>query len=223
MTVESSINLLFHGVGQASRSMEPGEEAYWVTPTLLDEVLDLAVQRCRVSLSFDDCNNSDVTIALPALISRGLRATFFPISLRLGSPGSLSQDGLREIASAGMPIGSHGRRHIAWRRLPAAVATEELVTARRELEDVVQQPVKEAACPFGAYGRSTLHQLRGLGYTRVYTSDSARTSPSEWLQPRYAITSNLDIEVIRDLVDRRGMGMTRHLDQLRVVVKTHRR
>lgn len=223
LTVEAPINLLFHGVGRPGRGMEPGEDAYWVTPALLDEVLDFIVQRPRVSLSFDDCNSSDVEIVLRALTSRGLRATFFPISIRLGSPGSLSCDGLREIASAGMPVGSHGRRHIPWRRLPAAVATDELVTARRELEDVVQQPVTDAACPFGAYGRSTLQRLRGLGYTRVYTSDGARSSPGDWLQARYTITSNHDIGAIRRLVDHCGLGVARHADQLRVVVKAHRR
>lgn len=220
--VEYPINLLLHGVGTAGREMEPDEDMFWVTRTLLGEILDLALERPEISLSVDDCNTSDVEIILPALTSRGLRATFFPISSRLGRAGSLSGDGLREIASAGMRVGSHGRRHISWRRLPESVATEEFVTARRELEEIVQQGVNDAACPFGAYDRSTLRQLRSHGYDHAYTSDAARASAVSWLQPRYTMTSSDDIGGIRRLVDRGGLGTTRQLDKLRVAVKTHR-
>lgn len=223
LMVDAPINLLFHGVGEPKRSLEPGEERYWVTPRLFLEVLDLAVQRPQVSLSFDDCNRSDVEIVLSALSARGLGATFFPISARLGSPGNVSHDGLREIASAGMVIGTHGRRHIPWRHLSAAAATEEFVTARMELEDVVQQPVSAAACPFGSYGSSTLESLRGLGYTRVYTSDAARSTAHAWLQPRYTITSNQDLLRIRQLVDHGGLGPARHVNRVRLFLKSHRR
>ena len=43
-------------------------------------------------ISFDDGNASDLEIGLPALLERGLTATFFVLAGRLGRPGSLDAD-----------------------------------------------------------------------------------------------------------------------------------
>lgn len=216
------VNLLFHGVGRPRRAVEPGEEQYWVTPDFLSAVLDVAVEQPFVRLSFDDCNASDADTVLPALVSRGLWATFFPISGRVGSAGSLSEQGVREIAAAGMNVGTHGRRHIAWRRLAASAATDELVTAREELEQLVQQPITEAACPFGAYEWRTLRTIRGLGYHKLFTSDGARAPAEQWLQPRYTLRSDQTIDEVKALVTRGGLGVSRYRDRARVKVKQRR-
>ena len=82
--------------------------------------------RCRgqpgMELSFDDGYASDMEIALPALLERGLSARFFPLAGKLGRPGYLTAAGVRELAAAGMALGSHGMRHrsgAAWTRGPA--------------------------------------------------------------------------------------------------------
>ena len=48
--------------------------------------------------------------------------------------------------------------HRPWRELGDSALHEELVDAKRILEDVVGRPVTEAACPFGSYDRRVLRR-----------------------------------------------------------------
>jgi peptidoglycan/xylan/chitin deacetylase (PgdA/CDA1 family) len=215
----ASVNLCFHGIGTPQRQLEDGEDVYWITEQVFADVLDLLDGRPDVRLSFDDGNASDHAIALPALQSRGLTATFFPIADRLDQAGSLATEQLRELVAAGMDIGTHGLRHRPWRGLTDAQAEEEFVVARQRIADAVGRPITEAACPLGRYDRATLARLRRLGYSRVYTSDRARCRDESWLQPRYSLWSSDTAGSIREIVQRRPSAKQRLLDGARIAVK----
>jgi peptidoglycan/xylan/chitin deacetylase (PgdA/CDA1 family) len=184
---ERSINLTFHGVGDHGRALEAAEEHVWLSAADFEAVLDAAVGRDDVRITFDDGNASDVAHALPALSRRGLSATFFVVAGRLGEPGFLDADDVRALAAAGMTIGCHGMRHRPWRRLDDRDLVEELVESRKVLEAVVERPVTGAACPFGAYDRRVLRSLRQSGYEQVYTSDTGMATPDRWLQVRNTV------------------------------------
>jgi peptidoglycan/xylan/chitin deacetylase (PgdA/CDA1 family) len=184
------INLTFHGIGSAARPLEPGESRVWVSQEQFLSLLNAAVSRDDVAITFDDGNASDVEQALPALHTRGLRATFFVVAGRLGTPGFLDEDGLRALAAAGMEIGCHGMHHRAWRGLEERALHEELVEGRAILERVVDRQVARAACPFGAYDRRVLNTLRRSGYQHVYTSDRGTSRPDDFLQPRNSVGPN---------------------------------
>ena len=126
-------NLTFHGVGEPPRELAPGEAAVWLDEPRFLAVLDAVRDRDDVRLSFDDSNRSDVDVALPALVDRGLTATFFVLAGRLDEPGHLGVDDLRRLVAAGMRIGSHGLHHRDWRSLEASELTAELVDSRRLL------------------------------------------------------------------------------------------
>ena len=181
------INLTFHGVGEPERALEPGEAGVWMSRRRFAAVLDAVAGRDDVRVTFDDGNASDLEHALPALADRGLRATFFVVAGRLGARGFLDAAGVRTLADAGMAIGCHGMRHRPWRALDDDALREELLDARRALEDVVQRPVVAAGCPFGSYDRRVLGALRRYGYERVYTSDRGTARTSAWLQARNSI------------------------------------
>ena len=135
-------------------------------------------------LTFDDGNKSDVTVALPELIRRGLRAEFFVCPGRFGAPGFVDADDVRGLRDAGMSLGSHGMDHVPWRKLGEPAINREIVQAKQLLEATIRAPVETAACPFGAYDRRTLRTLRDAGFTRVYTSDRGWAGAHEWLVPR---------------------------------------
>jgi peptidoglycan/xylan/chitin deacetylase (PgdA/CDA1 family) len=181
------INLTFHGIGEPGRALEPGEEDVWVGRGRFGSILDAIAGRRDVRITFDDGNASDVVHALPALRRRGLRATFFVVAGRLGTPGFLDHAGVRALADARMTIGCHGMRHQPWRELDDDALREELRDGRALLEDIVAQPVALAACPFGSYDRRVLRQLRRYGYERVYTSDRGTARGEAWLQPRNSL------------------------------------
>jgi peptidoglycan/xylan/chitin deacetylase (PgdA/CDA1 family) len=188
----STLNLTFHGIGAPARELDPGEAAVWVRPDRFGAILDAVAWRPDVRITFDDGNVSDVQHALPALRRRGLTGTFFVVAGRLGEPGFLDAEGVRALAAAGMTIGCHGMRHRPWRRLDADALHEELVEAKRILEDVVGRPVTQAACPFGSYDRRVLRALKRSAYRHVYTSDRGRAHAGDWLQTRTTIRATDD-------------------------------
>jgi peptidoglycan/xylan/chitin deacetylase (PgdA/CDA1 family) len=184
------INLCFHGIGTPPDGVPAEEASYWIGVGTFRRVLDLIAGRRDVRISFDDGNTSDVTVALPDLRERGLAADFFVIAGRLEDSGSLSADDVRRLRLAGMGVGSHGMHHRVWRRLGPTEQHEELVVARRLLEEILDEPVDTAACPLGRYDHTTLAALRRLQYTRVYTSDRALARSGTWRQARFSLRAH---------------------------------
>lgn len=181
--------LCLHGVGSPGRAIEDGEERFWITPERLHETLDVVAASPRpVELTIDDGNASDHSEILPALIERGLHATFFIVTDRIGQPGSLTSSQIRELHEAGMGVGIHGATHSPWRDLSDAELDRELSAAGKALADVVGARIRLAACPRGSYDRRVVAALRRHGYERMYTVDGGASRPSAWARTRYTMT-----------------------------------
>ncbi|MGH7996961.1 MAG: polysaccharide deacetylase family protein [Opitutaceae bacterium] len=150
-------------------------------------MLDVIRSRADVRITFDDSNASDHAIALPALLDRGLRAKFFVVAGRLDREGYLNREQVRSLVAAGMQIGSHGMYHQRWVGLSPSGSALEIQGTKNTLENLVEMPVLDAACPFGSYDRRTLSQLRHAGFATVYTSDGCRADSAAWLQPRFSL------------------------------------
>lgn len=181
------LNLVFHGIGTPGRQLRPGEDRKWLSLDAYRSILDELVTWPSVRLSFDDGHASDLEHAVPELEQRGMSATFFVLAGRLSEPGSLSADGVGELARRGMTIGSHGMDHRSWRRMDERTRGRELVEARALIAQAAGQPVDQAALPWGEYDRSALTSLRELGYAAVYTKERQRARPGAWLQPRFPV------------------------------------
>jgi peptidoglycan/xylan/chitin deacetylase (PgdA/CDA1 family) len=199
----SIVNLTVHGIGPPARELDPDEADAWVTVEQFEQVLDAATGRDDVHITFDDGNASDVEVALPRLLERGLSAEFFVLAGLLGEPGRLGADGVRELVRVGMPVGSHGWAHRDWRRVDAAQAAQEFVEAHRVLAELTRRPVSAVAVPFGSYDRHVLGRLRRANVTRVYTSDGGRARPNGWLQPRNSLRSDLGPQWMAHVLDGR--------------------
>jgi peptidoglycan/xylan/chitin deacetylase (PgdA/CDA1 family) len=194
------VNICFHGIGTPRRTLEPGEDRYWVSRDQFHAVLDQVATWPSVRISFDDGNASDAEIGLPALKDRGLRADFFVVAGRLGTAGSLAEDDVRVLARHGMAIGTHGLRHRSWRGMDARTTHDELVSARDRLAEAAGTTVDTAACPRGQYDRRVLRDLRRLGYTTVFSSDRLPARRGAWLQPRFSVRHGDTPESLREHV-----------------------
>jgi peptidoglycan/xylan/chitin deacetylase (PgdA/CDA1 family) len=192
--------LNFHGLGPIPRALDPGEHHCWLPQDTFESILDLVPDRPHVRLTFDDGNASDATIALPALQRRGLTASFFVCSGRLGRPSFLNHDQVQSLRAAGMEIGSHGISHISWRNLSSTQLDSEISVSRSDLEKLCRSPVESAACPFGAYDRRVLFALRRSGYRTVYTSDGGTTRSERWLKARTSITRAMNVGDVSRLI-----------------------
>jgi peptidoglycan/xylan/chitin deacetylase (PgdA/CDA1 family) len=198
--------LNFHGVGPIPREIDGGERNCWLDQDTFDAVLDLAQGQSQVRLTFDDGNASDAEVVLPALLRRGLSATFFICSGRLDQSTFLSQVQVRELQAHGMGIGSHGITHLSWRQLSPELLWDELAGSRQVLERVCGRPVDTAACPFGDYDRTVLKGLRRAGYHVVYTSDGGASAENHWLRARTTVTQSMPLGDVQRLVRQGGPG-----------------
>jgi peptidoglycan/xylan/chitin deacetylase (PgdA/CDA1 family) len=194
------INICFHGIGTPQRSLEPGEDRYWISKELYARVLEETAERDDIAISFDDGNASDIELGLDGLLKRKRSASFFVLAGRLGRPGSLTASDVEELRRYGMTIGTHGMDHVPWRSLTRAQQERELVHARQMIAEAAGTPVCEAALPLGAYDRKVLVNLRRLGYHRVYSSDRRSMNVGAWLQPRFSIRADDTIESIRSTI-----------------------
>lgn len=201
--------LAVHGIGRPERQLDPGENDRWVTVAQFEKLLDALAERQDVHLTFDDGNVSDVEIALPRLLERGLTAEFFPLAGRLGERGYLDRDGLRELVRAGMEVGSHGWEPRDWRRLDDRHAHRELEAAPRLLADLCGQQVRRFSLPYGAYDRRVLKRLRAAGATRVYSSDGGTGRRDGWLQPRTELSHDFDGRWLAEVLAGRGPASRR--------------
>ncbi|HEY2055845.1 MAG TPA: polysaccharide deacetylase family protein [Solirubrobacterales bacterium] len=179
------LNFTFHGIGDPPAAVSDAERDVWLSQADFSAALG-AIRRLpdRSTVSFDDGNASDLAIALPALLERCMKGTFFVVADRLDKPGYLGADDLHALREAGMTIGLHGMHHQRWRGLSDGELDEEIAGAAGLLEDAAGASLEAAACPFGAYDRRVLGRLEDAGFRTVFTSDGGWASSGAWLQAR---------------------------------------
>ena len=175
------LNLVFHGVAEAGL---PSEGEWWLDQAAFERVLDSLVGRPDIRITFDDGFASDATIALPALLERGLHASFFITTNWLGTPGHVSVEDVAELVRCGMAVGSHGVTHKRWVELSRRELDYELEASRARLEDITGGPITLAASPRGAYDRAVLSAVRDAGFDFFFSTDHGTVRRDAWLQRR---------------------------------------
>ncbi len=118
----------------------------------LREVAPAPFDRPMVSITFDDGDESNLTIAAPELERRGWRGSFYVILDSLNEEGHLGSEQVRTLANRGHEIGSHSASH----RPLVEVSTEEL---RDEVEGSLLQLAKLGAGRGFAYPAGEFDEL----------------------------------------------------------------
>lgn len=185
------ICLKLHGLGTPPPAAQTDERCFWTGEERFARILSLAAQHPeRIHLTFDDGNESDARIALPALKAAGLKASFFFSTDFIGTPGYANEEDIRALASAGMEIGSHGCRHVSWAGLSGDEITEDVICSFARLQTILGTPVHVVAAPYGDCDFRILRILHKLRVRRVYTSLPGPTCDSDWLVRRQVVTTD---------------------------------
>jgi peptidoglycan/xylan/chitin deacetylase (PgdA/CDA1 family) len=139
-----------------------------------------------VGLTFDDGYADFAGRALPALVQHGFTATVFVVAGALGGWNTWDRPGprkrlltaaeVREIAAAGMEIGSHGLRHVRLTGLTAGELDEQLRRSRAILSELAGEPVTGFCYPYGEAGRRESAAVAAAGYR--YACLAGRTPPA---------------------------------------------
>lgn len=212
------ISFLLHKLG----SSEYTGDVYSLPPDWLERIMTLAAthacgftrldqvqtipteqQQRVVAITFDDGFESDVTQALPLLQQHGAVATFFITPGFIGQTGYLNWEQVRQLASAGMAVGSHSLTHACLSTLTEDQLREELVGSRHRLEDALGVPVTLLSLPGGFYNRRVLAAAWEAGYTLVGTSDwgvDPLTNPHNH-ERRVVRRNGIDLRTSWDTID----------------------
>ncbi|MCW2640004.1 MAG: hypothetical protein JWP76_2310 [Dactylosporangium sp.] len=160
--------------------------------TGLSEAVDLrnagSAERV-VALTFDDGYVDFLDAALPVLSDLNASATLYMSVGHAGEPASwlgphapafgplLTWDQLRQVAAAGVEIGSHSMIHHPLDVLPSAQLDREVRDSRDRLADETQQSVRSFCYPHGYHGPKVRAAVARAGHDnacevgrRLYTS-----------------------------------------------------
>jgi peptidoglycan/xylan/chitin deacetylase (PgdA/CDA1 family) len=150
---------------------------------------EAAVPPRSLLLTFDDCYESLLTVALPILREHGLTGAAFAVSQRLGRANDWSHNlgglrvplldasGLAELAAAGIEIGSHTRTHRPLTELTAADLRSEIAGSIQDLEALGLPRPRLLAYPFGEHGDAVHAAASAAGLLAAFTVDPGRVRP----------------------------------------------
>ena len=127
-----------------------------------------------IILTFDDGFENNFDGAFRPLQDRGMSATFYVVSGRIGGSSTwlqhvenekmLNRKQIRQMHMAGMEIGSHTVHHPDLNRLEREDTLAEVKRSKIELENIVGERVVSFAYPYGRYSDTTLNAVKEAGY-----------------------------------------------------------
>lgn len=176
-----------------------------------------------VVLTFDDGHRSNWSLALPRLLEAGAAATFYVVAGFVDRlPDYLTSSQLRELAAAGMSIGSHGMSHRFLPQLGPKEVHGELADSRAGLEDLLGRPVLDFALPGGHFNRRVIEAIRGCGYRSVATCkvDVHRPGDDPFRLPRLEIRRGLSPEGFRSTFTRSKVRRLQLLEAAKSCLRT---
>lgn len=195
------LTLCLHGVGEMPPWRSAEEQAYWLPKSefkALLAALDQLEARhgVRISLDFDDGNESDHAIVLPLLKRFSRHATFFIPTDWIGVPGHLTVPQIKGLVRAGMAIGSHGTDHAPWTELSEDELSRQLRHSKRVLEQISAGPVTLAAAPFGFWSARVATAVMEAGYERLHTCAERPCKQYGMLNHRLTVRRGDDVDAL---------------------------
>jgi peptidoglycan/xylan/chitin deacetylase (PgdA/CDA1 family) len=170
----------------------------------LRELLSGSIQPLSAVITFDDGYLDNYALAFPALRRAQLKATFFVIVSRIGQPGYMTWEHLREMQAHGMEIQSHTLTHPHLETLSAEGIRTELRDSRAILENELKTSVDFVSFPNGSYNEMVIQAAAETGYAGSCTSDfgyfSLATLP--YCIPRIAVRSSHGLSDFRKIVSK---------------------
>ena len=138
-----------------------------------------ALDRGRISLTFDDGLISNYTTLKPILDEYGLKASFYIVTeyQQEGAAYAMTVPNLTELNSQGHQIQSHSHDHVNLTTLNQAERMTSLNTSKNLLEGW-GFTVFMFTLPFGAYNDAVLADTLSAGYTMISTTDEGYNNQS---------------------------------------------
>lgn len=158
-----------------------------------------------IMLSFDD-GTDDHRQAADLLERRGWRGLFFVPAGRLGEPGRLTRDDVRDLAGRGHVVGAHGFTHHRFDRLGDVELDRELELGARCLAEACSAPVTWLAPPGGLCPPGLEARARRYGYRTIRSIRwGYATEPLDGMLPALPVTARTTAATVRARAEGRAM------------------
>ncbi|MGC1282275.1 MAG: polysaccharide deacetylase family protein [Streptosporangiaceae bacterium] len=150
-------------------------------------------QRGLVGLTFDDGYTNVLETALPVLRQHGFGATAYIISDRLGGTNEwdegpvwqlMTGGQVRELAEAGIEIGSHAATHMRLAGASPAQLTAEISESRTSLGALLGTEIRGFAFPYGSMDAASRQAVRDAGYEYACAVEAATAEIGLMALPR---------------------------------------
>jgi peptidoglycan/xylan/chitin deacetylase (PgdA/CDA1 family) len=206
---ETPLVLMYHGVADAPEDpnylfVSPArfaEQMAWlhrrglrgVSITALVDAMRAGRQRGLVGITFDDGYVSVLDTAVPELARYGFGATAYIISDRLGGTNEwddgptwplLSADGVRELAAAGIEIGSHAATHMRLAGVGPERLSAEVHESRASLTALLGTEIRGFAYPYGSMDAAARRAVREAGYDHACAVEASKAEIGLMALPR---------------------------------------
>ena len=167
-----------------------------VSITTLVEAMRAGRQRGLVGLTFDDGYVSVLESAVPVLQRHGFGATAYIISDRLGGTNEwdegpswplLPASGVRELAAAGIEIGSHAATHPRLAGASPEQLAAEVGGSRSSLAALLGTEIRGFAYPYGSMDAAARRAVRDAGYEHACAVEASTAEMGLMALPRMYI------------------------------------
>lgn len=161
------------------------------------------------SLDFDDGYQSAFEHALPILDAAHMKATWFIITTKLGTPEYMTRDEVVALDKDGQEIGSHSESHPNLSDLAMKQQTDEIAGSRDYLNGLLGHAPLSFAYPYGARNDGTVAAIQQAGYTTARTIDwgsngAGITNPFQLAA--YCVDDTTKFDDVKELIDNAPSG-----------------
>ena len=124
-----------------------------------------------IVLTFDDGEMNNFREALPILQEFQFPAYFFVTVNKIGNPGYMGWEELKELISLGMVVGSHSLTHPILTGLEDEKLGQELKESKRILEEKLGIKIENFSVPHGFYDEGVVKMALEVGYRHIFVSE----------------------------------------------------
>lgn len=168
------------------------------------------------AVTFDDGLSGLYHHAFPILLRHRIPATIFVVAETLLPAGrpvdwvdgpspplqTLTLEQIREMAEAGIEIGSHSFSHHDLTTLGAEACEDDLRRSRELLEDLLERPVPHLAYPRGRHDATVRAASQRAGYTHAYTLPQGPEPVGAHAVPRVGLFGGNSVAQLRTKAQR---------------------
>jgi len=130
--------------------------------------------RNTVVLQFDDGYEDNYKYAFPILKKYGFSAIEFLISDKIGDPGFLTWDEVKEMEKYNLLAGAHTRHHVYLPEVSLIEAQDEIAGSKKVIEDHLGHSIDYFCYPTGGFTEEVKRLVKEAGYRAAVTTNRGK-------------------------------------------------